>query len=73
MLLDYRKSAEYCRMDVKLFKAMVAFGTGPAMIRPSPRKTLFDPADLDAWVKTWDRKPAKSAAVPCEAIARSTT
>ena len=67
-LMDAQEAAAYLRTSTSTLAKYRMTGKGPAFIRPSPRKTLYRRADLDAWLasrarsSTWQADAAASRA-----------
>ena len=53
--LSNKEAAEYANVSVQYLQRQCVQRTGPAFIRPSPKRTLFRKADLDAWVASWPK------------------
>jgi hypothetical protein len=56
-LLDRREAAEYCRVSVPYLVSLARPDSvgGPPWVRTSPKKTLYQRSDLDAWMASWVR------------------
>jgi excisionase family DNA binding protein len=53
--LSPTEAAQYAGVSLSYLKRQCVQRTGPAFIRPSPRRTMFRKADVDAWVASWER------------------
>jgi hypothetical protein len=52
---DTTEAARYLGLALEDFRCAIRHRRGPAYVKPTPRKTLFTPADLDAWRASWAR------------------
>jgi hypothetical protein len=53
--LNPSEAAAYAGVSLSYLNRQCIQRTGPSFIRPSPHKTLFRKADVDAWVASWER------------------
>ena len=54
-LLTMRDAATYCQnLPLTYFRNQIKLGAGPAYVRVSPKRIFFHPADLEAWMATWE-------------------
>jgi hypothetical protein len=52
---DWAEAADYVGLSEKNLKCAVRHGHGPTYVKPTPKRVLFTPADLDAWRDGWTR------------------
>jgi hypothetical protein len=58
--LSPAEAAHYAGVSLQYLMRQCADRTGPAFVRPSPRRTMFRKIDVDAWVASWERfEPVK--------------
>jgi hypothetical protein len=63
ILYDWAEAADYVGLPEKNLKCAVRHGYGPPYVKPTPRRVLFTPTDLDAWRDGWTRiEPVKTGA-----------
>ena len=53
--LNRQEAACLAGVSVEYLMRQCSDRKGPAFIRPSPRRTMFRKADVDAWVASWER------------------
>ena len=48
------QAAHYLQLESRYLIRQCRRGTGPAYLKPSPKKILFRKSDLDAWRSCWE-------------------
>lgn len=62
VLLTEDEAADHCQLDRAYFYNLRRTRRGPPFVRPSPHKTLYRIADLDAWKENWETvKPGRDS------------
>lgn len=51
-----RDAAAYCGLGKSTFDKLRLTGSGPTFCRPTPRRVVYDVADLDAWLTSRRRR-----------------
>jgi predicted DNA-binding transcriptional regulator AlpA len=64
MYLSPAEAAQRAGVSLQYLMRQCADRTGPAFIRPSPRRTMFRKIDVDTWVASWERFEPINAVKP---------
>jgi hypothetical protein len=62
-LLTPEQVAQEFHVDVTWLASLRKRGNGPTYLKPTHKTILYRASDIEAWIASWDEKPAKKAEV----------